>query len=218
MFRLLSRWLRHKPDRNGSVAQLEQLRNDLDVDPTSFPLDDLRPALIPSPILETGRWVGPYHYFPDLPVSLTWAFLRPQQTMMYLSTAAADAFDSKGIDWRTTARLALAREFDTHPWTHEFHNERGDLEAVVLLHDDGLGPSRLIMYRRLAQQFPTGFIVFVPERSCALVMSAKASAEVRDSVEKAVHRCFTGAEVPMSERGYDHTLLREALDRVGECA
>lgn len=218
MFTWLSSWLRREPSPDPGDAQLRQLCNDVERDPTSFSIEDLRPVLVPTPIFETGRWVGPYFHFADLPVSLTWAFLRPQQTMMYLSTAAVTAFEAKSIDWRAAARFALAREFDSHPWTHAFNNPRGELEAVAFMHEDGLGPSRLIMYHKLKQRFPLGFTIFVPERSCALLVSAKASTEVRASVEKAVHGCFTAADVPMSESGYDHTLLKEALDRASECA
>lgn len=189
---------------------------DLDRDQASFPITDLRPVLVPTPIFETGQWVGPYHHFPDLPVSLTWAFLRPQQTMSYLSSSIAAAFDKKKIDWRAAARKALAREFDHHPWTHEFKSSGGKVEAVGFLHEDGLGPSRLIMYAKLIDHFPSGFSIFVPERSSALLMSSDASQEVQNSVEKAVQGCFTAADVPMSETGYNHTLLKEALRHAGE--
>ena len=216
MWKSISRWLRPKHDRDSAVAQLEQMRSDLDLDSTSFPADDLRPVLIPSPILEAGDWVGPYHHFPDLPLSLTWVFLRPQHTMRYLSTKAAAAFDAKGVNWRATARLALVKEFENHPWTHEFRSETGDVEAVGLLHADGLGPSRLIMCRALARHFGEGFLFFAPERYSAFVLSANASAKVRDNVGRAVHQYFSGADVPMSESGYSHALLREALERADE--
>lgn len=96
------------------------MRHDLKLTPDEIPLADLRPVLMPSPILATGKWVGPYHYFPELPVSMTWAFLRPQQTMLYLSQDFAGRSTSKcrtgveerGKPWR--------RDFNVKPWTHVF--------------------------------------------------------------------------------------------------
>src|SRR5258708_4551539 len=83
---------------NPDVRALHQSRSDLDKDACQFPLTDLRPVLIPSPILAIGNWVGPFHYFESLPISLAWAFLRPNQTMMYLSTSTADALEARGVD------------------------------------------------------------------------------------------------------------------------
>jgi hypothetical protein len=216
VFAWLSRFLRGDSAVDADEPQLRQMLADLDRDQASFPLKDLRPVLVPTPIFETGQWVGPYHHFPDLPVSLTWAFLRPQQTMSYLSSSVAAALDERKIDWRAAARGALAREFDHHPWTHEFKSPGGKVEAVAFAHKDGLGPSRLIMYSKLIDQFPSGFSIFVPERSSAFLLCSDASGEVRSSVEKAVHGCFTVADVPMSETGYSHTLLKEALRHAGE--
>jgi hypothetical protein len=203
---------------NPDVRALHQLRSDLDKDPLQFPLSDLRPVLIPSPILATGNWVGPFRYFESLPVSLAWAFLRPNQTMMYLSTPTADALEARGVDWRAVARSAVVRDFDRHPWTHEYENDAGDVEAVAFLHEDGLGPSRLLCCNKLLTRFANGFVLFVPERSSALVLQEHASAKVRDSVHRAVRSCIEAAEVPMSAEPYSHHLLKTALERVGECA
>src|SRR5262245_2197377 len=204
--------------KDSGVKQLEQFLADVRADSTGFSVADLRPVLVPSAIFEAGRWIGPYHHFPALPVSLTWAFLRPQQTMLYLAHDAAAALEAKGIDWRSTARATLVKEFERHPWTHEYRNDRGKVEGMGMIHEDGLGPSRLIMYSRFAQQFPQGFSFFVPERSCAIVIANDASSQVRAAVEAAVRGYFSAADVPMSESAYDHTLLRRALSEAHEGA
>jgi len=206
-------WLRKliyhsKEDLNS--RQLNQLASDIGSDSTHFPIEDLRPVLIPSSIFEAGRWIGPFHYFRALPVSLTWAFMRPEETMLYLDHEAAAAFETKGVDWRQEARKRLAEEFERRPWSHEFRNG-GEIEAVAMMHDDGLGPSRLIMYNQIAARFPQGFSFFVPERSCALVIGNDATAKIKESVEITVQRCFSAADVPMSKNAYDHILLKQAL-------
>jgi hypothetical protein len=209
--RLAGRSTRTQPDQ-----QLQQLREDLRRGAAEFPLEDLRPVLIPSPILATGRWVGPFHHFPELPVSLTWAYLRPSQTMIYLSHELVAMLDSRGIDWRSTARDALVREFGSRPWTRELRDSSGALEGIALMHEDGLGPSRLICSRRLLRQFPDGFEFFVPERSCAFLVGSSASAETRSRIEHVVRQCFEHAEVPMSTSGFGHEALLSALDGAGE--
>lgn len=198
------------------VLVLKQLRGDLDKDSSEFPLADLRPILIPSPILAMDRWVGPCHYFDNLPVSLTWAFLRPHQTMMYLSHSAAESFAARGIDWRAAARAARREDFESQAWTHEFPNESGEIAAVALFHDDGLGPSRLLCLPRLLERFPGGLSFFVPERSAALVLFDSAGAKVRESVQRVVQSCFEAADVPMSAEPFRYETLKAALERVGE--
>jgi len=131
--------------RRGSVdPALAQLQRDVRASPSEFPIGDLRPVLIPSPILAHKSWIGPKHYFENLPVSLTWAYLRPENTMMYLSFDSAEALDAKRIDWRLHSKEAAQREFAEPLWTHEFKGESDSVEAVALFHSDGLGPSRLL--------------------------------------------------------------------------
>src|SRR2546423_3143764 len=144
-------------DRDTGRA-LNQMRRDVKQGrKNELPLADLRPVLIPSPILAHGKWVGPYHYFPELPVSLTWAYLRPHGTLLYLSQNVAESLDQHAADWRRKAREALTRDFGLKPWTHVFPGASGAPEAVALMHDDGLGPSRLLCAHELGAQFPGGF-------------------------------------------------------------
>jgi hypothetical protein len=193
------------------------MRHDVKLARTSeLPLSDLRPVLIPSPILAKGRWVGPYHYFPELPVSLTWAFLRPHRTMLYLSEDVAASLDQQTADWRRKAREAFTKDFRVKPWTHVFRGASGTTEAVALMHDDGLGPSRLLGAREFLAQFPGGFTFFVPERSCAVVLAATASPDVVAKVEHVVEKCFDAADVPMSKSGFRHEVLIGALTEAGE--
>ena len=86
------------------------------------------------------------------------------------------------------------------------------------MHEDGLGPSRLMMYSWFTKQFPHGFSFFVPERSCAFVIANDASSKIQESVQTAVHGCFAAADVPMSESAFDHTLLKQALHDAREDA
>jgi hypothetical protein len=188
-----------RPSRDPALAQM---RRDIGAHPSSYPIEDLRPVLIPSPILELEDWIGPKHHFGSLPVSLTWAYLRPENTMMYLSFDAAASLEARGIDWRVCAKQAVQQHFVQQLWTHEFTGESGAVEAVALLHSDGLGPSRLLCLEELRRKLPDGFLWSVPERSCALVISKTASRQVRGKVVTAIERCYASADVPMSKEEF----------------
>src|SRR5687767_10345285 len=86
------------------LRQVRQMSADLGAD---LPLSDLRPVLVPSSILSDGNWFGPHHHFETLPLSLTWAYRRPENTLQYLSADQAETLAADGIDWRAVARDAL---------------------------------------------------------------------------------------------------------------
>lgn len=180
------------------------------------PLSQLRPVLIPSSVFDGGVWVGPYNQFRDLPVSLTWAYLCPGNTMLYLSQKSLRTLTASRADWRKSARDALHGEFLARPWTHHFTGPSGDVEAVAMLHEDGLGPSRLMFVTELLQHFPSGFDFFVPERAAACVLSRGASEIVREKIAKVVFACHQQADVPMGTNGFRHEVLARCLESAGE--
>lgn len=194
-------WLRRVLGGQPHDSSLDQLLCDARGPRTSpFPLQDLRPVLIPSPILELDNWPGPKHYFGSLPVSLTWAFLRPENTMSYLSNDDVAAFESMNTDWRRPAREALHTDFGKRLLTHKFQGE--GVEAVALLHDDGLGPSRLLCVEELRARLGDRFEWYVPERACAFVIAKRATPAMRKRITSAVAHCYESADVPMSRQAY----------------
>jgi hypothetical protein len=197
-------------------SRLDRLVENVRADPASFPLAELRPVLIPSPILEGGDWLGPHVHFPGLPVSLTWARLREPGSFLYLTTAEAQAMTAKGIDWRQAARDTIVDDFLREPWTHEFSDRDDNLEGVILAQTDGLGPSRLFCHEALLEQFPEGFEWFVPDRWAALIVLPGATPEGREHVLKMVASLHEKSSVPMSLEPYDHSALRDALVSAGE--
>lgn len=206
------------PAEAAQRAQLDQLVRNLQEGTGGLPLCDLRPVLIPSSIFDKGWWIGPYHHFPALPVSLTWAYLCPENTMQYLTDDAAARLTAEGIDWRTSSREALRADFDREPWSRASRTEEGALGAVALLHDDGLGPSRLLCYDGLLKLFPDGFQLYVPDRYSAFLLSNTAPPAFLDGVTHSVRHVHQNAGVPMSLDPHAHSLLREALASAGELA
>lgn len=200
------------------TRMLDQLKRDVEAGPAQMPLESLRPVLIPSSIFESGNWPGPHHHFPVLPVSLTWAFLRPENTMQYLFEESANQLSAAGHNWRGLAQKALMEDFEREPWTDELKNSDGTIGAVILNHADGLGPSRLYCYRQLIERLPDGFQIFVPARNIAFLLLPSASAQVQAELQRCVRQVHQEAGVPMSLEPHDHRLLRTALESAGELA
>jgi hypothetical protein len=71
------------------------------------------------------------------------------------------------------------------------------------MHEDGLGPSRLLLRDGLHQAFPEGFLFCVPERTCAIVFSKQASPAALNSVRTVVSGCFQNGREPVSDRVFD---------------
>ena len=86
------------------------------------------------------------------------------------------------------------------------------------MHEDGLGPSRLLFARQLGGRFAQGFTFFYPERSIAIVLASTASPKVRASVEDVVTKCFARADVPMSKTAFDHSLLNATFEEAREAS
>ena len=150
-------------------------------------------------------------------MSLTWAYLRPENTMVYLSFAAAAWLEARRIDWRRSAKASLHRDFANQPWTHEYKDESG-VQAVALLHADGLGPSRLLCAEELKRRLLGDFNWYVPERSCAFVISKSASSAIRDTVTAAVRGCQESADVPMSTEAFPAEILDSVVGALNENA
>ena len=194
-------------------ARLRQMKSDVSA-AGEFPIEELRPVLIPSSIFEGGVWVGPYHHFTNLPVSLTWAYLRPQQTMLYLDHETVLRLEQRGVDWRSSALLEMEREVGDHPWTHEWKNQSGTLGAVALMHEDGIGPSRLICLSHYNAHFPAGFSFYVPERSCAILISKDADSGLVEKIKSVVEACNSSAGVPMGVLAYSSNELANSLKNI----
>lgn len=216
MFRFLRRLLvgdrAEKQRIDGMLRQLKQMQGDLGKD---LPIADLRPVLIPSSILDGGDWFGPHHYFSKLPVSLTWAYMRSENTMQYLSSDHAAKLTAEGIDWRSVARNALYDDSRKRPWMSRRNPNDESIGMAAVLQDD-LGATRLLCFDQLCSIFPNGFRFFVPDRYTAFVLADDSPADVEAHLVGMVQQVHRNADVPMSLEPFSHSLLKEALVEAGE--
>lgn len=108
----------------------------------------------------------------------------------------------------TYGALGNLRDSDAgRTWTHEKRDKDGRLIWVAMMHDDGLGSSRLLCFEEVSAAFPHGYLVALPDRSCGLAVSAGANTAERREFDDMVERSFAGATTPMS----DQIMAPEAL-------
>jgi hypothetical protein len=189
--------------------QVKQMTADLGAD---LPISELRPVLIPSSIFSSGGWFGPHHYFENIPLSLTWAYMRPNNTMQYLMTAKAEELNASGIDWKHEARQRLEADVLAKPW--QMRRDKQDDSVLIAVLQDEIGVSRLLCLDILLDMFPNGFEFFVPNRYCAFVVSANASDKDRDDVKQMVRKALE-FDVAMSEQPHSHEQLVSYLTEAG---
>jgi hypothetical protein len=72
-----------------------------------------------------------------------------------------------------------------------------------MMHDDGIGPSRLLLNGYISKIFPEGYWVAVPERSVGIVLRHSAYREERVKIENVVLKCFNDGTVPVSPDFFD---------------
>lgn len=171
----------------------------------------LRPLVVPATYGALGNFPAPLIPLAASELALTWVALTPPEWMLYVKPAAAVNWQQRGIDLYVRA-LANLREADAgRTWTHEKRDEVGRLIWVGMMHDDGLGSSRLLCFEELSAAFPHGYLVALPDRSCGLAVSAGANNAERREFDDMVEHCFAGATTPMSDQIMAPEALRPRL-------
>jgi hypothetical protein len=191
------------------VRQLNQLRKSLGQPPDRLELDEVVPVFVPASIADEGKWVGPIVKMRAAGLAVTWACLQPEQTMLYVSHKHAAYWASKGIDWQMRSMENLMRMSEPLA-THGFQREDGSYYGVAMMHEDGIGPSRLLLNGSLEEQFPEGYLVSIPERSVGIALSAQASVEERQQLEKVIRECFENGTRPFIGDLFEPGLLSMA--------
>lgn len=208
MFR---RWLRRWPFH--SASQVRNIRQNLDMPPRQINLDALFPLFVPASFLATGLWPGPVERLRAPGIGLTWVVEQPGQTMRYVDRGIVAYWEQQEIDWRTRAVANVLCASKSPIWTHELRREGGELYAAFFMHDDGYGPSRLLLTAELQAAFPAGYHVGLPEMSCGLALSKDAGAAERQRVDQIVAGSFEKGTRPLVAGILDSSdLLPEPAD------
>jgi hypothetical protein len=117
--------------------------------------------------------------------------------MTYVRLDVTAAWEARGVNLYDLAMENMRESDAGETWTHETADEWDCLVWVAMMHDDGLGSSRLLCREELEAAFPMGYEVALPDRSCGMVISASATAVQRREFAALVQRCFEGATTPM---------------------
>ena len=123
--------------------------------PAELPLNQLVPLIVPTSFFETGKWVGPYSLLRAQGLGLTWGILMPQQTMRYVDKNAETLWNGQSLDWKRKALENLAAMSPKGVATSQFNRQDGSVYAYVMMQEDGLGPSRLLLKGWFARVFPS---------------------------------------------------------------
>ena len=166
-----------------------------------YDLKNLHPILVPKEFDETGVWVGPIEALDVDGLDLTWGVLSPPNIVNYLDREMIASWEGQDVDWRTAATLNLRHLAGDRPWSHELQDDEGRMILVCFMHEDGFGPSRLLVPNLLSTIFPDGYEVAIPELTCAVAIG-----KVRDiedpRAEAMIQGCFNNGTRPVSPRRY----------------
>lgn len=154
----------------------------------------VRPLIVPAEYAEVGVPAS-FDQLPAPDLLLSWVELPDAETMLYVTPARAAEWDGAEPAWRRIALGAMRAADDGRVWTHEKRDESGALVWVAMMHDDGLGSSRLLLSEELHRAFPDGYLIALPDRSCGMAI-ARATPALED-VRGLVADMYQGATTPM---------------------
>jgi hypothetical protein len=126
-----------------------------------------------------------------------WAVLGEMNSFFYVTHAEAAYWEAEGIDWRGIAFDNLAHLAGQHPASGEKLDADGRPFIQILLHDDAIGPSRLLIPHLFEDVFGTEYRVAIPERTCAVLYRTDLTPEQVADVDGMITGCFEHGTEPM---------------------
>ena len=178
--------------------------------PRGLPISQLLPVFVPAACAGTARCPGPYSALEAHGIVLTWAVLLSSGEIRPLTSAAGQAWDVQGIDWKARA-LQNLRELSPPPFaTGALLRDDGDTWLISLQYPDGLAASRLLFDDEIARLFPAGYRVALPESNRAFAFARDLDREDIDTVQSLVRRSYSASARPLSPEIFAPEDLRPA--------
>lgn len=168
--------------------------------------DDILPIVVPTRIVTHGQWPGSFLQWNDI-LSVTWAHFQEPCNTVYLTKLETEGFTSQRKNYQQIAIDNLRLHSRGRAWSH-IKKEGDTVFYLGLLHEDGLGPSRLLLREELREIFPDGYSFCVPERTCALVFSRHANDSIMTVVQGLIAKCHQNGREPVSERIIDEEEIK----------
>lgn len=183
---------------SGPPTKMEVLERELRKPPEAFDLHDLVPVLVPKTFSKNGHWPGPIHRLEADDFDLTWAVLRPNDALVYVSRKMESLWEGRGEPWKAIAQANLQRIAEAEPFNHVCSRGDGSIYMVTMLYGQNLAASRLLVPGLLEATFPEGYRVAVPEMTCAVAFSATLDAHEAQVVDDLISNLFAKGEEPVS--------------------
>jgi hypothetical protein len=149
----------------------------------------------------SDQWGGPLHRIGRGPIYMTWAVQGEDQRRYYVSDEQAASWDAEGIDWRATASRNTSKLVSSGGFGGK-RDEAGHSFIKVMLHDDGLGPSRLFVPHLFDAELGDDYCAAVPELTCAIAFRRTLTDEQEADVAGIIAGCYAEGTTPVSEQRF----------------
>jgi hypothetical protein len=184
-------------------SQMNQIMQGLGLEPEQIDTAHLLPIFVPASFFAAGDWSGPYTRLRTADLGLTWTVLLPDQTMRYVDDDMMQYWELCRIDWKAIALRNLVDLTQDRPGMQPMRRPTGELSALALTFDDGLGPSRLLFREKLAKEFPNGYRVALPEMGCGFAFAKDLKGEELENIESVISKCYRTGVSPLVPGIYD---------------
>lgn len=193
MFRhLLDRLRKGRP-----LTDVGLLTAALEVAPADQDMSGLVPIIVPEELLDCGNWPGPIERIGQLPFALAWALWSRPHIFVYVSHEHVSIWKADDIAWQRLAFENLHRMSVDGPRSARKLDSDGQPFIQVLLHEDSLGPSRLLLPNHFDEVFEGDYLTAIPERTCAVLYRRRLSAADAAVVEGMIMGCYEHGTEPM---------------------
>lgn len=194
---MLSRLLRrlrrkahtHSPEKLDETGLLTR--------PEAPDLVRVMPVVLPLECLDMA-WPGPIVRIGTLPFAMAWADCVEGNQFFYVTFEEAKAWDDAGIDWQAVALGNLTRLTMRQPASGVKDDEHGCPFVKIMLHQDALGPSRLLVPNLFDDVLGPDYQVAIPERTCSIAFRRDLTPAQEADVTGMIDGCHQHGTEPMS--------------------
>lgn len=199
---MLSRLLRHLHRKVHTQSSAIPGEAGLLAKPKTADLSRVMPIVLPLELLEMA-WPGPIVRIGTLPFAMAWADCVEGNQFFYVTADQAQAWDDAGADWRAIAFENLLRLTMRQPASGVKEDERGRPFVKVMLHQDALGPSRLLVPHLFEDVLGPDYQVAIPERTCAIAFRRDLTPAQAADITGMIHGCYQHGTEPMRPERFD---------------
>lgn len=157
--------------------------------------DTLLPIIVPRTYFQYGNWPGHHLLLRHPDLAVTWVELSEPMGMDYVNIDRHAEIEMNGHDVHALAMTNLRRLSDPLATHSKTEGSRSLFHAMM--HQDGLGTSRLLLLSELDSALPQGYWLGIPERSCGFVVPKDVTASEHDNALEVVRKCYEDGITPM---------------------